>query len=127
MHGALARIVAAMALAFASGSVSGMSAGKTTVECHVAGGAKLSEQSGGVGALCTAIETALGKQGMAQKLSVEITVLGPSRISALVTSDTGRKLAEQKYGSMDRELTRSSFERFANGLAAELSKAEGRN
>ena len=127
MHEILVRTVAAAMLAFATGSASAVTAGKPSVECHVSGSAKLSEQSGGVGALCEAIDTALGKQAKARKFKVEITVLGPSRISAVVTSDTGRKLAEQKYGSMDRELIRSSFERFANGLAAEISKAEGRN
>jgi hypothetical protein len=127
MHEILVRTVAAAMLAFATGSASAVTVGKSSVKCHVSGSAKLSEQSGGVGALCAAIEAALGEQVPAQNLSVEITVLGPSRISALVTSDTGRKLAEQKYGSMDRELTRSSFERFANGLAAEISKAKGRN
>lgn len=126
MHEALVRIVVATTLACASGSACAMtSAAERKVECHVVNGAKLSEQSGGAGALCRAVETAIGKQAPVGKYKVEITVLGPSRISASVTSDNGRKVAEQAYGSMDRDLTESSFERFADGLASEIFKAKG--
>ena len=123
MHAKLVRIAVASALAFASGSACAMTAAGSQVECRVVDGGKLSKNSGGADALCRAIETAIGKQALKQNYNVEVLVLGPSRISVEVTSSSGRKLVEQKYGSMDRELTGSSFERFANGLAAEISSA----
>jgi hypothetical protein len=127
MHEGLARIAVATALAFASGSACAMTAADPRVQCHVINGGKLSKASGGSDALCHAVQSAIGKQVQAQKYSVEITVLGPSRISVQVTSGDGRKIVEQKYGSMDRELTGTSFERFANSLAAELVEADGKN
>ena len=43
-------------------------------------------------------------------------------VATLTTAD-GRKLPEQKYIVMDREFTRTAFQRFAEAIAAELGKA----
>jgi len=120
MHEDLARIAVATALAFASGSACAMTAASPLVQCHVVDGGKLSKESGGPEALCRAIQAAVAGHEPKERYHVAVTVLGPSRISVQVSSDSGRKVAEQKYGSMDRELTNSSFERFAAGLAAEI-------
>ena len=127
MHASLFRIAVAAALACTSGNVRAMIAGSPQIECHVVNGGKLSKESGGEVALCRAIERAFGEKALTEKYFVEVTVLGSSRMSVQVQSERGQKIAEQKYGSMDRDLTNSSFKRFADGLAAEVSKTGMKN
>ena len=123
MQANLAGIAVAMALVLGSGRSDAMTTANTQVECYVIDGGKLPENSDGANALCRAIRAAIGKQADKEKYRVRVVVLGPSRISVEVTSSSGRKLVQQKYGSMDRELSNSSFERIANGLAAEILSA----
>jgi hypothetical protein len=91
--------------------------------CRVVDGDKLPAASGGADALCAAIEQAMSSRAPGVAFSAEIRVLSSSRLAATLTRD-GHKLPEQNFASMDRELTSSSFDRFAQTLANQL--AEGR-
>ena len=124
MHGGLLRIVVGTSLACASGMACAMTAASDhRVQCNVTGGAKLRSVSGGASALCRAIEAAIGREAPGKSFSVDVRVLGPSRMSASVSTDKGRKVAEQSVSSMDRDLTSGSFERFARALAAEIARS----
>ena len=123
MHAGFCRIAVATSLAFASGSACAMSEGAPQVHCHVVNGGKLSKESGGADALCRALRAAMDARSPREAYNVEVTVLGPSRLSAKVTSGSGKEVAEQNYGSMDRDLTASSFERFAASLVAAIFDA----
>ena len=120
MHAGFTRLAVATSLAFASGTACAMTVSGSQVHCHVVNGGKLSKESGGADALCRAVRAAIDERSFTGHYNVEVTVLGPSRIAAKVTSDSGKAVAEQSYGSMDRELTASSFKRFAKGLAAAI-------
>ena len=60
------------------------------------------------------------------RFSVEVRVLGKALLAATVTTADGKTLPVQKFAVSDRELTKSSFERFAKALAGEAAKADGR-
>ena len=91
--------------------------------CRVVGGDKLPASSGGSEALCAAITKAAAAQAEGGRFSVEVRVLGSSRLAATLTTADGRKLPEQRFAVSDRSLTKSSFERFARALAVEVAKA----
>lgn len=93
------------------------------VTCRVVDGAKLPADSGGADALCSAIEQALATQAPNARASVVVRVLSPSMLAANVTTAAAGTLPEQKFASSDRDLTRSSFERFAQALAAQIARA----
>ena len=88
--------------------------------CQVADAGKLPAESGGAAALCAAIERAVSEKAPGVQYRAEIQVISASRLSATLIRD-GRKLPEQKFASMDRDLTSSSFERFAAALADQLA------
>ena len=95
-------------------------------ECRVTGKEKLPPETGGADALCAAIREAFAAQAPGVGYSVEVQVLSPSMLSAAVTLSDGRTLPELRHATMDRTLSRSSLQRFANALAAELAKAAPR-
>lgn len=93
-----------------------------TRRCTVVAGDKLPAASGGPDAVCSEVERAIAVLAPGVSYSAEIVVLSPSRLSATLIVN-GRKLPEQKFAIMDRELSRSSIERFARSLAAEVANA----
>ena len=95
--------------------------------CQVINGEKLPADSGGAKALCDAVVTALEAHAPGQGYRVEIEVQGPSRLAASVTSKDGRKIAEQKMASSDKNLTKRSFSRFADAIVAQLSSSAGKS
>ena len=95
------------------------------IDCRVLDGSKLPAASGGSEALCAAIAKAAEAAALAGRFSVEVRVLGHSMLSATLTAADGRKLAERRFASSDRSLTKSSFDRFAKALVA-AAKADGR-
>ena len=123
----LARIAVAAALGFASGSACAMTAVDHDVQCQVIHGEKLAVDSGGAKALCEAVTSALEAHAPGEAYRVEIQVLGSSRLAASVTSKDGRKVAEQKMASSDKNLTKRSFGRFADAIVAQLSRAAGKS
>ena len=89
--------------------------------CRIVDGDKLPDNSGGAAALCSAIERAAAAKAPGVDYTVEVKVLSPSRLAATLTSG-GRKLPEQNFATMDRDLNGVSFERFAAALADQLAK-----
>lgn len=111
---------------FASGSGCAMSMGSgTPPRCRVVGGEMLPSSSGGAEALCTAIEVAASAQVPKVSYSVEVRILSSTRMAATVTAG-GRRLPEQKYAISDGEISRASFQRFADAIAAVLRGATQR-
>jgi hypothetical protein len=96
-------------------------------QCQVIHGEKLPPVSGGAKALCDAVTQALEAHAPGQGYRVEIQVLGPSRLAASITSKDGRKVAEQKMASSDKNLTKRSFDRFADAIVAQLSRSAGKS
>ena len=94
--------------------------------CRVIGGEMLPPASGGADAICAAIEQVASARSPGVGYSVEVRVLSPSLLVATLTTVDGRKLPEQRYGAMDREFTRTSFQRFAESVAAALAGADQR-
>ena len=88
--------------------------------CRVVDAAKLPPESGGPAALCAAIERAVAARAPGVQYSAEVQVISASRLSAILTSE-GRRLPKQNFASMDRDLSPSSFERFAAALAGQLA------
>ena len=86
--------------------------------CRVVNGDKLPASSGGADALCAAIEKAAQA-----RFSVEVRVLSRHSLAATVTTAEGLSLPEQRLDISDRELSRKTFEWFAQNLAAEVAKA----
>ena len=126
MRDGLARIAVAAVLGCASGNACAMTAADQGAQCQVIHGEKLPADSGGAKALCEAVATAVEEHAPGQ-YRVEIQVLGPSHLAASIMSKDGRKVAEQKISSMDKELTTRSFSRFADAIVAQLSKLEGKS
>jgi hypothetical protein len=123
MRRKLTAAVLAVTIASANGSACAMnSPSAKPAACRVVDGAKLPGASGGADALCSAIEQVAG-----DAFSVEVRVLSPSSLTALVTTAEGRRLPEQRLDISDRPFTRGSFERFARNLAAEVARTSGRS
>ena len=127
MRDRLARIAIAAALGCASGSACAMTAVDQGGRCQVINGEKLPADSGGANALCEAVTAALEAHAPGQGYRVKIEVQGPSRLAASVTSKDGRKLAEQKMASSDKQLTKRSFSRFADAIVAQLTRSAGKS
>jgi hypothetical protein len=111
-------------MAVASSAVSGAPA-HAQPRCQVVNAGKLSASSGGAKALCAAMTREIGKQAPGLDYHATVTVLSASRLSASVDGK-GRTLAEQKFSSMDRALAKSSFDRFAKSVAAEVAASANR-
>lgn len=121
------RIIPAPALLVMAASLSGgacamASPSGQSTPCRIVDGDKLPDGSGGAAALCAAIERAAAAKTPGVAYTVEVKVLSASRLAATITAD-GRKLPEQNFAIMDRELNGASFERFAAALADQLAKA----
>lgn len=119
---------AALALALASTAGSACAVNPQTNDrgnCRVIDAEKLSPESGGAEALCAAIAQAAAAAELGEGFAVEVRVLSPSMLTAAVTTPDGSRLPEQRLASADRELRKSSFERFARTLV-QLARADRR-
>ncbi len=94
---------------------------QTRGECQVTGKVQLPAETGGAHALCEAIRQAAAAQAPGVGYSIEVKVLSTSMLS-IITLPDGRTLHEQRHATMDRNISRSSLQRFANHLAAELAR-----
>lgn len=126
MRERMVRIVIAAALGCASGSACAMTGAGQSASCQVIDGRKLPADSGGEKALCDAVSAAIQTHAPGQGYSVEIRVLGPSRLAASVVKD-GKVVAEPKMASSDKDLSGRSFRRFADAIVAELSRTAGKS
>lgn len=93
-----------------------------TGQCTVVGGDKLPEQFGGAQLVCRAIERAVAAQIPTRDYRVEVNVISPSRLSAVLTVH-GRSLPEQRFAVMDRNLSPASIQHFAESLALVIAEA----
>jgi hypothetical protein len=103
-----------------SESACAMSSADRQARCNVVNGDKLPAESGGAAALCSAIESAAAKRAPGVGYSVEVKVQSSSRLAADLVRE-GHALPQQNYATMDRALTRQSFERFAAALADRIA------
>lgn len=94
------------------------------VSCEVIDAGKLAPDSGGADAICGAIRQAAADEGLGDGFAVEVRVLSPNMLAAVVTTPDGRTLPEQRLASADRVLAKSSFERFARTLVR-MTKSDG--
>ena len=120
----LGSIVLATAASFCSTACAMSSPNSQSPTCRVLDGDKLPAGSGGPDALCAAIERAVSARAPGVAYTAEVRVLSSTRLAAALTRE-GRKLPDQKFASMDRDLSGDSFERFAETIAIQL--ANGRN
>ncbi|HEY6661773.1 MAG TPA: hypothetical protein VIZ66_02515 [Sphingomicrobium sp.] len=117
------KVLGLVALAGVSGNACAMTSGAPeTPHCRVVDPGKLPAESGGASALCSAIERAITARASGAAFSAEVRVLSSSRLAATVTAN-GKALPEQNFATMDRDLNRASFERFAAALAEQVAKA----
>lgn len=92
--------------------------------CVVLGGEKLPDAIGGERRICETVEQAIAAQAPNATYSAEVHVVSRSRLTATLIVN-GRTLPLQNFAVMDRGLSSTSIEHFANGLAAEVAKAAG--
>jgi len=97
----------------------------TNRHCRVVAGEKMLAASGGVSALCAEIERAIAAAAPKTRYAVDVRALSASRLAALLTVN-GRKLPEQHFAVMDRELDAASIREFAESLAEEVAIAAKR-
>lgn len=98
-------------------------ASATTSTCRISGAAKLPAEIGGSKALCAAIDAAARRHAPGARFTVDVRVMSPSMLAAVVTLSNGRKLAEQKIAVSDGALKRRSIERFADAIALQVAAA----
>ena len=114
-------VLLVMAVSLSGGACAMASPSSQSTACRIVDGEKLPDGSGGTAALCAAIERAAAARAPGVAYTVEVKVLSTSRLAATLTSG-GRKLPEQHFATMDRDLNGDSFERFAAALADQLAK-----
>ena len=120
----LAAVALLATIASATGSACAMtSQSKTVIACRVVGGEKLPASSGGVNALCAAVQQAASASAPGVPYEIEIQVASPYAMAARVATSDGRELPEQNMATADRPLSAGSFRRFAQTLAAQLAQA----
>ena len=90
--------------------------------CTVIGAEKLPAEVGGANALCAALERAVSAKVPGLHYSAELRVASPSVLIANIVVN-GRKLPEQRFGVMDRNLNSGSIHRFAETLANLLAQS----
>lgn len=102
-------------VAFVAASGPAVSAPQS-VPCRVVGGEKLPPESGGAPAICAAINQAISARAPAARYHADVRVLSKSSLAVNVEV-AGRKLEEQHFAVMDRNLNAGSIKRFAENLA----------
>ena len=90
--------------------------------CTVVGAEKLPAEVGGADAICAALDRAIASKARGLQYSAEFQVPSASVLIASVTVN-GRKLPQQRFGVMDRNLNQGSIERFTQSLASLVAQA----
>lgn len=109
--------LAAALLAGASSACAVTAPGQPIARCQVVEGDKLPAASGGIDALCAAIDRAAAARGVEQGFSVKVRVGPRSMLAAVVTLADGSTLPAVNMAEMDREVTRSTLDRFGDAVA----------
>ena len=124
MRSGLTASIVALALASVSGSACAKERPVTESNgCRVTGAEKLPAEIGGAAGICAAIKRAAAAEAAGDKFAVEVRVLSATRLSAKITLKDGRALPERHLAISDSKMRKSSIDRFAKGIAAEVAKA----
>lgn len=108
----------AFTLATSASAACGMTGGdRAEPRCAVVNGDRLPARSGGVAALCAAIERAAAAKSLDAAFTVKVSVGARSLLSADVTLSDGRKLPSLRMAEMDRPIAKSTLERFGTAIA----------
>jgi len=123
MRRTVVHVVFSLVIAAASGSACAMkSMPSERVRCHVVGGDKLPAAAGNGRALCATVEAAAATNAPGKAGNIEVQVLSASSLAATIRTPDGRTLPEQRMATMDQTLTKTSIQRFARAIAAELAR-----
>ena len=95
------------------------------VTCKVVNAGKLPASAGTADSICAAIAAAAASGTQVAPFSVEVRVIGPSALAAILTTARGKRLPEQKLAASDHPLTPHSIAFFAKSLVA-TARAAGR-
>jgi len=117
--------IAPIAFLLAAGLPATAGAMSTHGSCRIVAGEKLLANPGGASALCKEIERAITAAAPKVQYAAEVRALSYSRLTANLTVD-GRKLPEQHFAVMDRNLDAGSIRQFAESLAEEVKRAAKR-
>ena len=97
----------------------------TIGHCTVVGEGNLPAAVGGAKGLCAILDRAVATRAGTTNYTAHVKVLPRSRLSAILVVD-GRELPQQNFAVMDRELSSSTIQRFADGLAEQVLEAAHR-
>lgn len=89
--------------------------------CVILGAAELPRAISG-DSICSAIERAVVARDPSLRYTADVRVAKASMLSAALTVN-GRKLPDQKFAVMDKQLDQSAVERFAEAVAEALERA----
>src|SRR5690349_4668659 len=120
MRGGFGKLLCFVAAVSSSGAVAMSAHGSARVSCTVVGAEKL-PPTVGTELICNEIGRAMARAAPSAHYSVEVRVLSPSRLSAVLTVD-GRRLEEQNLAVSDRDLAAGPIRRFAETIAAAAAK-----
>ena len=122
MHHKLIVAAAGAVLPLLAGSACAMtSANSSKVTCIVQGEGKFVEAAGGRDRICSAIHRAAAARLPGAAFKADVRVRGPSLISAIVTTSTGRKLPEISTAVSDGRIGESTVRRFAEAIVEILA------
>lgn len=118
------KIFLAFGIAMTNGGAFGMSGSIAKRHgCHIVDGGKLPSAMGGPRALCTAFEKAIKSKAPNVPYLLEVRILSPHSLAAMVTLADGRKLEEQRMAVSDRQLNPGSIEWFAQAIASKIASS----
>jgi hypothetical protein len=123
MRGGIAALaIIAVALAPAGAIAMKPPIAATVGRCTVTGEGNLPTGVGGAKGLCETIERTIDARAPSASYTAQVKVLPRSRLSAVLVVN-GRELPEQHFAVMDRELSATTIQRFADGLADQVADA----
>jgi hypothetical protein len=111
-----------MSAACAAGAATMSAAHGTHGQCQLVGGEKLPKDAGGAASICAVVEQAVAARAPKVRYSAEVQVLSKSALLVNVEVN-GRKLDQQHYSVMDRNLNPTSIKHFADAIAEEIVEA----
>ena len=117
-----ATMLAAAAVAAAMNARAMTAASPGDFKCTVVDGQKLPAEAGSSDAFCSALRAAIVKEAPNSQVTVEVRVLTPFMLAATVVVD-GKKLSEEKFAVMDRNLNPRSMGHFAQSIASKVAQA----
>jgi hypothetical protein len=94
-----------------------MDTGLSKIECVVVNGDDLPAASGGVAALCRAIDDGAARRGLDHAFAIRVSIERHSVLVGDVTLDDGRAIPSLRVADMDRPISGDMFERFGLAVA----------